>query len=213
MLEKRLLTPQLTQLILAPTIYIPYQAGQYLKLQLPNNPHPYSYSIANAPNAEQTYELHIRHGIEPAELTCNTMLTLELPFGSCTLAALDPTLPMVLVAGGTGFAPIKALLEQLQQEHTTQPRLLIWRTKNQDELYLDDLVKTWQHNDPGLLYYPQFTREPIHALVEKYAPLSSWQFVLAGPFDMVYNLRDELVAAGIPRARLHSDAFAFETHT
>ncbi len=221
--EISVVSPQLTKLILAPTCYIPYQAGQYLQILLPDNPHGYSYSIANAPNSAQTYELHIRHGAEHTGnqhlidyLHTHTALSLELPFGKCTLQALDSQLPILFIAGGTGFAPIKAMLEQLHLKSSTQKHTLIWRANNPADLYAEPLVKTWQNTHPEFAYYPQFNREPIQSFLATHAPpmlLSDWQIVLAGPFDMVYSIRDELIAANVPRHQLHSDAFAFEKNT
>jgi len=221
-LEKRLLTHQLTKLILAPRPYIPYLAGQYLQLVRAESSNPYSYSIANAPTAAQTYELHIRHGIENtgnqqliASINLGSELTLELPFGECTLEALDPQLPILFIAGGTGFAPIKAMLEQLQLNNSSQITTLIWRAKNQQELYLDSLVKDWLYKRPNFHYIPQLERDSIKNILASHPThpqLSAWQIVLAGPFDMVYNIRDELINAGVAKTRLHSDAFAYE-HT
>ena len=213
-LQKRLITPQLTKLILAPTPYLPYQAGQYLTLFLPNNAHGYHYSIANTPNREKTYELHIRHDADNQgnqylidHMQLDTPIRLQLPFGDCTLLALDRHLPILFIAGGTGFAPIKAMLEQLQHEGCTQTTTLIWRAKYPRDLYLAELVEDWQRSHSWFHFIPQHSRASIQSLV----PLTTtWQIILAGPFDMVYNIRDELIAAGVPATRLHSDAFAFE---
>ena len=214
------LTKHLLHVILAPEPYIDYEAGQYL--QLISAPHALSYSIANAPNASRTYELHIRHGRETSgherllhEMTLQRLVTLRMPLGQCTLRALDPIKPILFIAGGTGFAPIKAMIEQLRMDGQTRPVMLYWNARSADDLYMDDLARGWEKKAPWFTYCSrrsETNKESIASLVIKHrvSDLRDWQIVLAGPFDMVYTLRDELVAQGVSPRQLYSDAFAFE---
>ena len=112
------LTDHIIELLLAPEHYIDYQAGQYLQLLSKNEC--LCYSIANAPLGAHNYELHIRHEHsnpydQPlfAEMKQRGLVDLRLPFGSCHLNNLDSKLPIIFIAGGTGFSPVKAMIEQL----------------------------------------------------------------------------------------------------
>jgi CDP-4-dehydro-6-deoxyglucose reductase len=215
-------TQQLLKVTLAPTPYIPYEAGQYLQV-ISDDHGPLYYSIANAPNPSRTYELHLRHGRDiPGnehfilELAKSHPITLKLPYGQCTLRAFDPIRPILFIAGGTGFAPIHAMIEQLIAENQTRRIALYWSARSTDELYMDDKMRALEKEMPWFNYVSRVSKTnqaSISDLVlnQHKNDIHAWQIVLAGPFDMVYSLRDDLVAQGISPHLMHSDAFAFET--
>jgi CDP-4-dehydro-6-deoxyglucose reductase, E3 len=213
------LTNRLLHVTLTPEQYIHYDAGQYLEIVSPNPDETLYYSIANAPLGSKTYELHISH--QPNHIEQQHVLDaiikqgrviLNLPFGHCTLHALNPKKPILFIAGGTGFAPIKAMIEQLLTEGNTQPFALFWSARTAEDLYLDDKVLAWEKHVPHFTYTPHITHQNQTLLIEQIAKqyqakLNNYQVVLAGPFDFVHALRDSLIKHGVPRQQLFSDAF------
>jgi CDP-4-dehydro-6-deoxyglucose reductase len=216
------LTNRLLRVTLTPEQYIHYDAGQYLEIISPNPDEKLYYSIANAPLGPKTYELHIRHQPNHSEqqhvldaITKQGRVILNLPFGTCTLQALTPEKPILLIAGGTGFAPIKAMIEQLLTDGHTQPFELYWSARTQEDLYLDEKVLAWEKHVPHFKYTPHLTDQDKTPLIKRITQqhqknLKNYQVVLAGPFDFVYALRDALLDEDIPKQQLFSDAFALE---
>ncbi len=214
-IEKTQLSVNLMRLVLAPETYIPYQAGQYLQILSDSRHEPLSYSIANAPNQTQTYELHMRQSPNAA-IKHQQNIRIQLPFGACTLTSITKR-PLLFIAGGTGFAPIKALLEQLIIEKNQNPVHLYWSARSSDGLYLNSTVKAWTKKYQWFHYYPRVSAQDESSIIpflsnQQIEPihLKDWEIILAGPFNMVYSIRDELIRYDIPRNQLHSDAFDFE---
>jgi CDP-4-dehydro-6-deoxyglucose reductase, E3 len=214
------LTRTLLRVTLTPEHYLPYEAGQYLQVVSPSET--LYYSIANAPLGSHTYELHIRHIPENIEhqhvlntITHLGCVVLNLPFGKCSLSALDPQRPIIFVAGGTGFAPIKAMIEQLLTNGDTRPFELYWSARCQEDLYLDEQVLAWQKHVEHFDYIPHIKAPNKATLIERIQEkhpddLANYQVVLAGPFDLVYSLRDDLIKQGLSQNQLFSDAFDLE---
>lgn len=211
------LTDTILQVFLKPNEFIPYVAGQYLKILLGENLH--CYSIANAPLGSRSYELHIRHSKATLsnhqlleEIKSTGMLTLQLPYGHCHIGQLDKAKPILFIAGGTGFAPIKAMIEQLLAEGEQRSFELYWGAHSQSDLYLDEKVKQWQKHVSHFRYHAflsQMTQSTLATLISEQHPhdLGEWQSVLAGPFDMVYAMKAALLARGVSESDLLSDAF------
>lgn len=216
------LTESIMQLVLIPEHYVEYQAGQYLHIILDNDV--LSYSIANAPLGAHKYELHIRHSEKNksnqalfAQIKKFGSVHISLPYGECCVDNLDPKRPILFIAGGTGFAPVKAIIEQLLANSDTRSVELFWGARSQSDIYMEDKVKHWQTHVQRFNYYSLLSQEKKGTLaswvIAKHEhDLKDWQIVLSGPFDMVYQIRDELVKKGIEKKQLFSDAFYFETH-
>lgn len=214
------LTDTILQVILLPERYVDYQAGQYL--QILSGGEELSYSIANAPLGSCKYELHIRHSQGNAsnqrllaEIRQHGVVTIRLPLGDCHLDKLQTTRPILFIAGGTGFAPIKAMIEQLLASGDKRSFELFWGARSQSDLYLDEKVIQWQAHVERFRYFSLLSNTNKETLISKVLEhhpndLSKWQVVIGGPFDMVYTIRDFLVAAGLPRTQQFADAFSFE---
>ena len=214
------LTDSILQVTLEPEHYIDYQAGQYLELLFGDFAP--CYSIANAPLGSHRYELHIRHRQDnPAdqrllnEMKQQGTLTLRAPFGVCSLAHLAPEKPILFITGGTGYAPVNAMIEQLLASSDTRRFELIWGARTQGDLYLDEKVIKWHNHVQRFQYMSLLSSQDTQSLasvaIARHASdLHDWQIVISGPFDMVYSTRDELVAYGFPLDSLYSDAFQFE---
>lgn len=214
------LTDSIVQLTLAPDDYVAYQAGQYLQILLGDEP--LSYSIANAPLGSHHYELHIRHSRDNpynkilfAHIKEHGSVSLSLPFGECSIEHLNAQRPIVFIAGGTGFAPVNAMIEQLLASDDPRPFELFWGARSQSDLYLDEKVKNW-HNHVSRFKYCSLlsdeSKDTLASVVLARHPndISEWQMVISGPFDMVYSTRDVLVNHGVLADHLFSDAFSFE---
>lgn len=214
------LTDSIMHLILKPEQYIDYQAGQYLDILCEGQQ--FSYSIANAPLGSQHYELHIRHSLENPynQILFNHIkregaVTIQLPFGTCSIDKLDIDRPILFIAGGTGFAPVNALIEQLLANSDPRPFELFWGARSQSDVYLDEKVLNWQAHVSRFKYYSflsEASKENLlsNLLIRHAQDLHDWQIVLSGPFEMVYSIRDALIEQGMPGCQLFSDAFSFE---
>lgn len=214
------LTDSIMQLMLAPDEYVDYQAGQYLQILFGDEA--FSYSIANAPLGSHKYELHIRHSPDNpynqllfAHIKEHGTVTVRLPFGECSINHLEPQRPILFIAGGTGFAPVKAMIEQLLATSDNRPFELIWGARSRSDLYFDDKVTQWQNHVSRFEYCSFLSSEQKDTLASCVlnrhpSDLGDWQIVLSGPFDMVYSTRDILVSNGVSPAHLFSDAFSFE---
>ncbi len=214
------LTDSIMHLILKPEFYVDYQAGQYLNILCENEE--FSYSIANAPLGAQHYELHIRHSLEnPYNQSLFTYIkkygyvTIKLPYGSCSINNLDSQRPILFIAGGTGFAPVNAMIEQLLADADPRSFELFWGARTQSDVYLDEKVLNWQAHIPRFKYYSflsETSKENLlsNLLIRHAQDLKEWQIVLSGPFEMVYSIRDALIEQGMPKEQLFSDAFSFE---
>lgn len=214
------LSNTILQVFLNPEHYIDYKPGQYLQILIAGKE--YSYSIANAPLGSHKYELHIRHSQDNdnnqkllAQIKQKGALSIRLPEGHCHLEQLQADKPILFIAGGTGFAPIKAMIEQLLASDDQRTFELFWLARSQSDLYMDEMVRQWQAHVEHFQYVSLLSNPSKEALVAQILAhsqgnLANWQIVLGGPFDMVYAIRDLLLAEGLLSNQLFSDAFSFE---
>lgn len=211
------LTDTVLQLILKPEMFVDYQAGQYLQIIFEQQA--FSYSIANAPQASHHYELHIRHAPDNpyhqslfAHIKRDRFVTIRLPEGLCHINRLHRNKPILFIAGGTGFAPIKAMIEQLLVNGDPRTFELFWGARSKSDLYLEATVLQWQ-TKARRFNYASYLPEDIEAsLVDKVIKyheqnIQDFQIVLSGPFDMVLSMRDVLLARNVLPDNLFSDAF------
>lgn len=208
------------QLELDPVDYVKYEAGQYLQVFFDKES--FYFSIANAPTDAQHYHLHIRINRQSKLYQCiqacvdaQQPLRIHLPFGICSVSHLEPQKPILFLAEGTGFAQSHAMIEDLMKRHERRELQLIWAARAQNLLYLDETVKQWENNCTNFRYVPVLTGNPrehliAHALSLHVSDIEKWQIVLSGSFDMVYRIRDGIVALGVSKQNIYSDAFEFE---
>lgn len=214
------LSETILRISLKPEHYIPYQAGQYL--QILSSEESLFYSIANAPLGAHQYEIHMRHHANhPAhqhlltEIRTQGKVPLFLPLGNCHVGQFNRKTPTLLIAQGTGFAPMKAIIEQWLADEMMPPTVLCWIARTPEDWYLNDLVQHWLPVVPQLRYYPCLSETPLDELVKKLTlfagfPLSELQVILAGPFDRMCNIRQEMIQAH-PLNHLQFFSDAFET--
>jgi len=207
-----------------------YHAGQYVEFILKDGVRR-SYSMANAPTRLGTppaIELHIRHlpgGLFTDQvfstLKEKDILRMEGPFGSFFLR--ESAKPMVLLASGTGLAPIKALVEQLRDSGSTRPAVLYWGCRSRADLYLHDWALQAAAEMPQLRYVPVLSDATpddawtgrtgfVHQAVMADLPdLSGHQVYACGAPVMVDAAQRDFVArCGLPADEFLADAFTSE---
>ena len=205
-----------------------YKPGQYIEFILRDGARR-SYSMANAPQADVGVELHIRHmpGGKFTDLVFGSMkekeiLRIEGPFGSFFLRE-DSAKPIILLASGTGFAPIKALIEQMQQQGITRPATLYWGGRRPTDLYLDAWVQDKLQSMPNLRYVPVVSDAQLadawtgrtgfvhQAVLQDHADLSGYQVYACGaPVVVDSARRDFCASADLPEDEFFADAFTSE---
>lgn len=206
-----------------------YLPGQYVDFLLEDGKRR-SFSLANAPNGE-TLELHLRiapggrfaHWVRD-EMPARAILRLEGPLGAFYIRE-DSEREMILMAGGTGFAPIKAMLEELFARGLTRPAHLFWGVRGREDLYLHALAESWAATQPLFRYTPVLSepdadaadageRGLVHeAVLRAYPEMAGREVYMSGPPVMVRAGKDAFVAAGLDADHLFYDSFdyAFET--
>ncbi|MDE2394042.1 MAG: CDP-6-deoxy-delta-3,4-glucoseen reductase [Burkholderiales bacterium] len=208
-----------------------YRAGQYIEFILRDGARR-SYSMATSPHALGTppaIELHIRHlpGGLFTDQVFGTMkerdiLRMEGPFGSFFLRE-DSTKPVVLLASGTGFAPIKAIVQRLREQGITRDAVLYWGCRRRADLYQHDWCAEAAAAMPSLRYVPVLS-EPapedawggrtgfVHeAVMRDWPDLSGHQVYACGTPPMVEAAQRDFVArCGLPEEEFYADAFTSE---
>jgi CDP-4-dehydro-6-deoxyglucose reductase len=217
------------KLQLPANVALRYHAGQYIEFILRDGSRR-SYSMANAPHRlEAGIELHLRHmpGGKFTDHVFGAMkerdiLRVEGPFGSFFLRE-DTDKPIVLLASGTGFAPIKAIIEQLQHTASAREVLLYWGCRSKADLYLHDWALAAAASMPNLRYVPVLS-EPkpedawsgrtgfVHQVVMSDLPdLSGYQVYACGVPIMVDSARRDFTArCALPAEEFYADSFTSE---
>ena len=208
-----------------------YHAGQYVEFLLRDGSRR-AYSMGNEPSTQLTspgLELHIRHmpGGKFTDHVFGVMkekeiLRVEGPFGSFYLRD-DSAAPIVLLASGTGFAPIKALVEQMYVNGITRPATLYWGGRRPADLYMHDWVLDKVAHMPNLRYVPVVSNALpednwtgrtgfVHqAVLDDLPYLSGHQVYACGAPIVVDTARAEYSAqAGLPAEQFFADAFTTE---
>jgi CDP-4-dehydro-6-deoxyglucose reductase len=207
-----------------------YHAGQYVEFILRDGARR-SYSMANAPHTQDDkpgIELHLRHlpGGKFTDHVFSAMkekdiLRMEGPFGSFFLRESDK--PMILLASGTGFAPIKAIIEHLRHTQSERHAELYWGCRSKADLYLHDWALEAAAGMPNLKYIPVLS-EPkpedawsgrtgfVHQVVMHDHPnLMNHQVYACGAPIMVESAKhDFVVKSGLPDDEFYADAFTSE---
>jgi NAD(P)H-flavin reductase len=201
-----------------------FRAGQYLSIECPRfQPRLWrTYSVANAPRRDNTLEFHVRavgagwvSSSLVRRLEVGDMVRLAAPMGTMTLDRRS-TRDAVFIAGGTGLAPIKSLLEELTRYNRTRWVHVFFGARNREDLYdLAELnrlaarypwlsVVTACSDDPG------FAGEQgnISDVVARYGPWNEHDFFVSGSGAMVKSTLKTLAELQVPSMRIKYDAFS-----
>ena len=209
-----------------------YHAGQYVEFLLRDGSRR-SYSMANAPHTLDAIapkiQLHIRHmpGGKFTDVVFGTMkekdiLRIEGPYGSFFLRE-DSHAPIILLASGTGFAPIKALIEHMQHKNIQRPTTLYWGGRRPADLYMNDWVEAQLKVMPQLTYVPVVSNALpedawtgrtgfVHqAVLQDHPQLAAYQVYACGAPIVVESARaDYIQKAGLLEESFFADSFTSE---
>ena len=226
--SKDFLSPQVVRLRLKlpKAQHLQFLAGQYLEVVLPGGKRR-AFSIASPPHDNEELELHIRH-VDGGDFTSRVftelkvldILRIEGPLGTFFIRH-DSKRPMLMMGGGTGFAPLKAMIEYLLRKQSTRPIHLYWGAKTLAELYDLKLPQLWASenahikftavlSDPASEDQWQGRTGLVHqALEQDYPDLSAHDVYMSGPPMMIDSARHAFISCGLPESRLFYDSFEF----
>ncbi|MDX2406773.1 NAD(P)H-flavin reductase [Streptomyces microflavus] len=200
-----------------------FTAGQYLRVLLPDGDSR-NYSLANPPHQNDSVHLHIRvvpgGRFSEGVLACldkGDQLTVELPYGEFSLDT-ESDRPAVMVATGTGFAPVKSIVEEQIKRRGGRPVHLYWGGRREEDLYLRDLAAGWAARAPWFTFTPVLS-EPdpgwngrsgwVHrAVLEDHPDLSGHEVYACGSPAMTGAAQEDfIILGGLSPERFHCDAF------
>ena len=200
-----------------------FQAGQYLRVVMADGDSR-NFSLANPPHKNDDLELHIRHvpggkfseGVL-AHLTKASMLKVELPYGEFALSNTADR-QAILIATGTGFAPIKSMIEDVIRRGGRRPIHLYWGANRESDLYMSELLTKWSDHHAWFRYTPVVSSPGpawsgrtgfVHEAVKAdYPAMSALEVYACGAPAMIDAARrDFLREGGLPQEAFFSDAF------
>ena len=213
---------RIVQLRFPPGVRAKFKAGQYLDVLLEDGERR-SFSMANTPQQSDVAVLHVRvvpggrfsTGVLPGLLP-GAIVRVEIPAGDFWLR--DSAKPAVFVASGTGFAPVKSIIEDALRRKDPREMVLYWGARREKDLYLADLPAKWATQNPRFRFVPVLSEpEPgwpgraglVHrAVMEDFPSLAGHQVYACGVTAMVEAARrDFATACGLPADDFYCDAF------
>ena len=227
--EKTLLAPEVMRIkIKLPSAQrLQFLAGQYLEILLPEGKRR-AFSIASAPQFEDEIELHIRHvdgggftGWVFEEMKERDILRLEAPLGTFFIRNDSIERPMILMGGGTVFAPLKSMIEDLLSHQDTRPVHLFWGAHSRADLYMHEQAQQWAAENEHI-QYSSALMEPadasatgsfcgyVHeAVLQQHSELSGFDIYMSGPPAMIDASRSAFLEHGAENRRIFFDSFEF----
>ncbi|MEO1957328.1 MAG: CDP-6-deoxy-delta-3,4-glucoseen reductase [Methylophilaceae bacterium] len=198
--------------------------GQYIECILKNGKCR-AFSIANAPHSDCGLELHLRlvRGGEFTEHVFNNLqetaiIRIEAPFG-CFYLRDESNKPIIFAATGTGFAPIKGIIEHMLYNDMQRHMTLYWGGRKPEDLYMDDLCRRWAEHVPTFNYVPVLSKPESdwtgrtgyvqQAITADMPDLSGYEAYVCGLPNMVGDAQKTFAAHGLPQDAFFSEAFTF----
>jgi len=229
--QKNLLADDVMQLILQlPSTQEPFDflAGQWVYFVMKDGKKR-AFSIANTPNNDKILEVHIRHANGGVftdyvfnKLKVGDVLKIEGPQG--TFYYNDDFRDIIMVAGGTGFAPLKGIIESLIQQSKRPNITLYWGVRSKKDLYMEDQVQQWQ--EQGFIKYIPVLSEPlaedhwqgqtgfVHEIITKdYDLLKDYAIYMAGPPQMITASKAAFVIKKAKSKNIYYDSFEYSDDT
>jgi len=205
-----------------------FLAGQYIDFLLKDG-RKRSFSLANAPSDDNYLELHLRH-VQGGyftdhvfnEMQEKALVRIEAPHGSFYLRDDSIQRPLILMAGGTGFAPLKSMIEQMLIEGVNdRPIYLYWGVRAEADLYHNALAKKWAFQHKNIHYVPVLSETDdqdrwqgrtgfVHqAVADDFADLSGFDIYMSGPPPMINAAKTLFIQQGSVSDQIYSDAFDY----
>lgn len=202
-----------------------FKAGQYLQVLL-DGEEPRCFSMANAPRTNDGVQLHVR--IVPGSLfgerilptlAAGDELSIQLPFGGFSLRDDAQDRPVLMVAGGTGFAPMQSILDDALARQPNRKFTLYWGSRDSKGLYALDQIERWKRRHPNFSFVPVVsgpTDDPtvrkglVHeAVLTDFASLADHEVYVCGAPVLIQAAKSSFVTTrGLPSERFFADAFA-----
>jgi CDP-4-dehydro-6-deoxyglucose reductase len=204
-----------------------FRAGQYIEFMFKDGTRR-AFSLANAPHDDEFLQLHLRR-IDGGKFTGHVFETMKVkeilrfegPHGTFYLRE-DSDKPIILLAGGTGFAPIKSIVEHAIHNHITRPMAVYWGARDKAGLYLNELAAQWAVSHPHIRYIPVLSEAGsgswpgrqglVHqAVLEDHADLGAYQVYACGAPAMIDAARADFSKHGLPTDEFFADAFTYSS--
>lgn len=215
------------RLALPPGESLPYRAGQYFNVVLEDGARR-AFSFASAPESPGDIEVHVRlvpggrfTGHVFGAMRVGERLRIEGPLGKFVLRESER--PILFVAGATGFAPVKSLLDHAFATGLSRPMVLYWGVRRRKDLYMAELPERWASEHSQFRFVPVLSApEPgddwrgrtglVHeAILADYPDLSGFELYACGSVAMVESARPAFMAQGLSGDLCFSDAFFVST--
>lgn len=213
----------LVSLALADDQPLAFAAGQYINIILEDGAKR-AFSFANAPGESRSIELHVRL-VAGGRFTSHVFermregdeVQFEGPVGRFTLR--DGERPILFIAGATGFAPIKSIVEDAFKRGIKRPMWLYWGVRQRSDLYMAELAERWAAEHAQFHFVPVLSdaegdrgwggrRGLVHeALLADHPDLSGFEVYACGSTRMVETAVPDFIAHGLPENFCYSDAF------
>lgn len=210
-------TPHIIQLLLRPDFPVAYAAGQYIMLGFEREDLK-PFSIASAPREDGLIECHIRKQADSVwmeklfAVRPGDTLVMQGPKDQMQIQPAHQ--PIIFVAGGTGFAPMKALLDEYLKQNTEVPLHFYWGVRQCEDLYMHDQMRDLERKHGNLIYVPVISEDDpawkgltglLHLQVlEDYPSLEHKTVYMCGPWPMIEAAKKDFTAAGLdPIACVH----------
>ncbi|MGZ3442720.1 MAG: FAD-binding oxidoreductase [Polyangia bacterium] len=202
---------------------IAFEAGQYINIVLDDGQRR-AFSFANPPQENDHIDLHVRripggrfteHVFARAKV--GDMLRFEGPIGEFTLR--ESAHPILFVAGATGFAPIKSIVEDAFARGVARPMWLYWGVRKRGDLYAFDLAEQWQRQHPNLHFVPVLSEPALgegwtgrigmvhEAMLSDFPDLRGFEVYVCGSVKMVEAAVPAFLAQGLGETLCYTDAF------
>lgn len=201
-----------------------FQCGQYLDVLLEEGGRR-SFSIANPPHDAKLIELHVRYvpggGFTEwlfSEARPGALLHIEGPIGQFVYR--PGSTPVILIAGGTGFAPLKSMLRHMLELGIERRIYFYWGARKAQDLYEEQLVLQWARTFPQLQFSAVLSEGGVQAgdrqlgwvheaVLERHSDLRPFDIYAAGPPALIEAIRASFPPAGARTAGLFFDSFDY----
>lgn len=222
------ISKEITRIMLHPSndIHLFYEAGQYIKI-IHANGDISPLSIANAPRDDFLIELHLTHPPDNLQaqdilhvIANEKKLVFRGPYGSCTARELFQGKSVIFLARGTGFAPIKAMIEEKIKDNIHVNIHFYWSVTSPQEFYLQELLDQWQRSIKHFSFTPLLSRPHAdwqgktgwlqESVLQDYPDITKHRIFVSAPEPIVHDVLHVFERAGLPRKYYYSDVFDYD---